>query len=452
MHLRLRTALACAVLAGTLTACSSDSSSDGGGDGNVTLDYALWDDRQLPAYQECADAFTKANPTIKVKISQTAWAEYWTNLTTGLASGTAPGVFTDHVGYYAKFVKSEQLLDLQPFVEKDGVDLGQYQKGLPELWVKDGKRYGLPKDFDTMALIYNADMLKKAKIDPASLDALDWNPQDGGSFEELIAKLTLDDKGRNGLDPEFDKKNVKVYGYQPDYDSGGAPGQSSFGNFAASTGFTFTDKNPFGTKFHYDDPRLAATIDWMASLAGKGYAPKLNKSSTIGTDAVLNGGKAALALTGSWNINTYLGPAAKEKFAFAQLPTGPEGRKSMINGLSDAIYSGTRHPDEAWKWVKYLGSTDCQDLVAKKAVVFPAITSSAEKALAAHKDAGRDVSAFTDQAAEPGNLFYWPITDNGDQIATAVKDAVYSVYLGQTSASAALSGLQKQVDGFLAQG
>ncbi|WNI21464.1 sugar ABC transporter substrate-binding protein [Streptomyces sp. ITFR-16] len=449
MHLRIRTMLACAVLAGGLTACADSSAGDDSGP--VTLNYALWDDRQLPAYKECADAFTKANPDIRIKISQTAWAEYWTNLTTGLASGTAPDVFTDHVGYYPKFVKSEQLLDLQPYVDKDGIDLGQYQKGLPELWVKDGKRFGLPKDYDTIALVYNADMLKKAGVDPASLDKLDWNPQDGGSFEKLIARLSVDRNGRNGLDPDFDRNNVEVYGYQPDYDSGGAPGQSSFGNFAASTGFTFTDRNPFGTKFHYDDPRFAATIDWMASLAGKGYAPELNKSSTIGTDAVLNGGKAALGITGSWNINTYLGPTAKQKFAFAQLPTGPAGRKSMINGLSDAIYTGTDHPDQAWQWVKYLGSTDCQDLVAKKAVVFPAISSSAKKALAAHQEAGRDVTAFTQQAADSRSLFNWPVTDHGDEIATAVKDAVYSVYLGKNSASAAMSGLQKQVDGLLAQ-
>ncbi|MFD5142465.1 ABC transporter substrate-binding protein [Streptomyces sp. NPDC058401] len=449
MNLRIRTALVVVALAGSMTACSADSTSDGGG--NVTLNYALWDDRQLPAYQECADAFTKANPTIKVEISQTAWGEYWTNLTTGLASGTAPDVFTDHVGFYPKFVQSDQLLDLQPYVDKDKIDLGQYQKGLADLWAKDGKRYGLPKDWDTMALVYNADFLKKAGVDPASLASLDWNPKDGGSFEKLIAKLTVDTKGRNGLDPAFDKTSVAVYGYQPDYDSGGAPGQSSFGNFAASTGFTFTDKNPFGTKFNYGDPKLAATIDWMASLAGKGYAPKLDKSSTIGTDAVLNGGKAALGITGSWNLNTYLGPTAQQKFAFAQLPTGPAGRKSMINGLSDAIYAGTKHPEQAWQWVKFLGSTDCQDLVAEKAVVFPAISTSSTKALAAHKAAGRDASPFTNQAAATNELFNWPVTNHGDEITAAVKDAVFSVYLGETSGSAALSGLQKQVDGFFAQ-
>ena len=37
---------------------------------------------------------------------------------------------------------------------------GQYAKGLADLWVaQDGKRYGLPKDWDTIAIFYNKKML-----------------------------------------------------------------------------------------------------------------------------------------------------------------------------------------------------------------------------------------------------------------------------------------------------
>ena len=33
----------------------------------------------------------------------------------------------------------------------------------------------------------------------------------------------------------------------------------------------------------------------------------------------------------------------------------PNGRKSMFNGLADSIWVGSKHQDEAWKWVKFLG-------------------------------------------------------------------------------------------------
>jgi multiple sugar transport system substrate-binding protein len=36
----------------------------------VTIRYSLWDTNQLPSYQQCADAFTKANPDITIKIER----------------------------------------------------------------------------------------------------------------------------------------------------------------------------------------------------------------------------------------------------------------------------------------------------------------------------------------------------------------------------------------------
>jgi multiple sugar transport system substrate-binding protein len=407
-RLRAGSALLAIALAASLSACGKTS--DSGSGGNVTLNYWLWDDNQTASYQACADAFHKANPTITVKLTQTAWAQYWQNLTTQLASGGAPDVWTDHASYYPQFVTSNQILDIQPYVDKDKVDLSQYQAGLADLFVKDGKRYGLPKDWDTMALVYNTAMLPKGAPDLANLT---WNPTDGGSFQQLIAMSTVDAGGHTGLDPAFDKAHVKVYGFLPEW-ADGSQGQNGWGDLAVSNGFAFLDKNPWGTQYKYDDPKLAQTIDWYKQLIDKGYAPKFDKQSTLGRDAVMDAGQGAITVTGSWTINSYLSASAKQKYAFAPLPTGPMGRKTAINGLSDAVYAGTKHKDEAWKWVKFLGSADCQDLVAANAVVFPAIKAATDKALAAHQAKGQDVHVFTDEANAAGGTFFLPITDHGN--------------------------------------
>ncbi len=434
MHNRLRagSALLAIALAASLSACGK--SSDTGTGGNVTLNYWLWDDNQTASYQACADAFHKANPNVTVKISQTAWAQYWQNLTTQLASGSAPDVWTDHASYYPQFVTSNQILDIQPYVEKDKVDLSQYQAGLADLFVKDGKRYGLPKDWDTMALVYNTALLAKGGPDLASLT---WNPTDGGTFQQLIAMSTVDAGGHNGLDPAFDKNHVKVYGFLPEW-ADGSQGQNGWGDLAVSNGFTFLDKNPWGNHYNYDDPKLAQTINWFKQLVDKGYAPKFDKQSTLGRDAVMDAGQGAITITGSWMINSYLSATAKQKYAFAPLPTGPSGRKTAINGLSDAIYAGTKHKDEAWKWVKFLGSSDCQDLVAANAVVFPAIKTATDKALAAHQTKGQDVHVFTDEAKASGGTFFLPISDHGNEVSQTVQDAIQSVILGQADAASAL--------------
>ena len=437
--------LSLVVVAGLAAACSKSSGGDDAGGKAVTLNYWLWDDNQKASYQACADAFHADNPNITVKITQSAWDQYWQNLTTQVAAGEAPDVWTNQGSYYPQFVTSGQILDLQPFVDADKVDLSQYQAGLADLFTKDGKRYGLPKDWDTMAVVYNTDYLKAQGIDAASLKDLTWNPTDGGTFQQVIAKATVDTAGHNGLHPAFDKTKVKTFGFLPEFKDG-SQGQNGWGNFAAMLGFTYLDKNPWGTQYKYDDPRLAQVIDWYKGLIDKGYSPRLDKASTLANDALLNAGKGAMTITGSWMINSYLGDSAKVKFAFAPLPAGPQGRKSAINGLSDAIWAGTEHKDEAWKWVKFLASADCQDIVGGNAVVFPAIKTASEKALAAHEAKGRDVQPFIDEASAPGGTFFLPVTDHGSEVSQIVQDAIQSSVLGQTDSATALKKANEQVN------
>jgi len=429
--------------AAALTACSSSSSDSS--NGNVTLRYALWVDTQAPAYQDCANAFHADHPNIKIKIEQTAWAEYWTNLTTEVTAGTAPDVFTDSVAYYPDFQTNNQIVDLEPYVKRDHVDLSHFRPGLADLWVRDGKRYGLPKDWDAVALVYNAKLVQAAGVDPASLQNLTWNPTDGGDFEKLIAKLSVDDHGRRGDQPGFDKNHVKTYGIVLDLDAG-AGGQTSWGNLAVANGFQFLDKNPFGTHYKYDDPKLAETIAWIKGLQDKGYLGRYSQHSSLGSDAVLASGRAALGMAGSWMASTYLSNK-KVDFAFAPLPAGPAGRHTASNTLSDAIYAGGKHKDQAWEWVKFLASPKCQHLVAKRAVVFPAIKSASDEALSAFQSQHMDMQAFVTETSQPGASFLLPLTDHAADVAETVQNGLDAVWLGQDSPADALKKVNDHVNG-----
>lgn len=431
-----RTAVAVAALGLTATACGA---SGGASDGQITLQHALWNDNAVAGEQKCADAFHQEHPNITVKITQTAWTQYWQNLTTQVVSGTAPDTFTDSVLYYPKFMKNGQMLDITQYVNRDKIDLSQYQPTLADIWVNEGKRYGLPVDWDTIAVAVNTETLQKAGFTATQMANWTWNPTDGGDFGKAIAATTVDVNGRNGLDPAFDKDHVKTYGLALDYE-GGAHGQDSWGNFAVSNGFTYTDKNPFGSQYNYSDPRLAATIDWFAGLIKKGFIPRYDKqsASTIGGDALMKADKAAMSVTGSWMAKTYL--SGSSKIAFVPLPIGPTGRKSAINGLSDAIYAGTKHPDQAWEWVKFLASSKCQDIIAQQGVAFPSIKTATEAAQTTATSQGRDMHVFVDEAKAPNGTFLLPITDHGDQVGEIVQNAIDRVWLGEVDAKTALTG------------
>ena len=64
----------------------------------------------------------------------------------------------------------------------------------------------------------------------------------------------------------------------------------------------------------------------------------------------------------------------------------------MFNGLADSINGRHQEPGRRRKWVEFPGSAACQDIVAAKAVVFPAIPASTDKADAAFKAKGVDMT------------------------------------------------------------
>jgi multiple sugar transport system substrate-binding protein len=307
-------------------------------------------------------------------------------------------------------------------------------------------RYGLPKDWDTIAVFYNADMFEAAGIDPAVMKDWTWNPQDGGTFEETIAKLTLDAEGRNGLDPNFDASNVVQWGFTGSgAGDGGSGGQTDWSAFAASTGFQLTD-GPWGTQYHYDDPRVAETLQWWADLhLVKGYAPGTDSLSGADNKTLFFAQKVAMTTDGSWQINNIIQNATFST-GIGMLPAGPEGAKSPINGLSDAIWSGTQHPEEAWQWVKFLASTDCANIVGDFGVVFPAIQSGVDKALAAHSEKGADVSAFTDIAALPNATYLLPITDHGSEVTNLANPVLVDIFDGKVTAADALPQLNQDIN------
>ena len=157
------------------------------------------------------------------------------------------------------------------------------------------------------------------------------------------------------------------------------------------------------------------------------------------------GGKGDLHSNGSWMIGP-LSNDATFPVGFGRLPEGPEGRKSMFNGLADSIWIGSQHPEEAWQWVKFAASQECADIVGDFGIVFPAQQSGVDKAIAAYEAKGLDVTAFTDQAAEEGGTFLFPVTDNAAEISAIMKPAMDSVMLGQATAADALNAADAEVD------
>ncbi|MFK7801571.1 MAG: sugar ABC transporter substrate-binding protein [Anaerolineae bacterium] len=414
-----------------------------GGDA-VEIRYINWDINQFPAYEACAADFNAANPNIVVTVENIGWDDYWTGLQTEMVAGNAADVFTNHLAKYPEFAAKGQIIDFSAWADRDGVDTSIYLGELEKLWTRDGARYGLPKDWDTVAFMYDADALEAAGISVDEFNSATWNPEDGGSFAEIVKKLTIDENGNNGLSADFDKDAVVQYGYAADYPGSGAYGQTVFSMFAASTGWNFVD-GLYATQYNYDDPRFIATMQWFQDMIADGYFAPYEDVASLGSSATFASGGAALTSDGSWQIGFY-STIEDKNVGFGKLPEGPEGRKSMFNGLADSIWTGSPNPDEAWEWVKYAASPACLELVGTYGVVFPSVEQGVANALGVYADRGLDVSAFTEQALEENGTFLFPVTDNASEIADIMVETLDAIYLGQASAADVLPDANARVN------
>jgi multiple sugar transport system substrate-binding protein len=443
--------LAAALTVGLVTAC-------GGGGGTAgtpgTIEYWLWDSAQQPGYQKCADAFQQANPGLTIHISQYGWDSYWSKLTAGYIADTAPDVFTDHLSKFAQYVDLQVLRPLDDLAPTSDIRDGDYQEGLAQLWKgQDGKRYGAPKDWDTVAIFYDNAVLKAAGVDPATLQNLSWNPRDGGTFEKLVAHLTVDANGVRGDEPGFDKTHVKVHGLSSEGSGGAGWGQTQWSAFAASAGWRATDKNPWGTRFNLDQPVLQDTLSWYFGLVRKGYMAsyaEIGGANAIGTDKQIQSGTAAMGISGSWMVSTFskLTDANGNKLdiGIAPTPIGPTGKRaSMFNGLADSITKFSKQPENAAKWVKFLSGEQCQNIIGESGVVFPARPNGTKLAVAYNRtERNLDVAPFTRQVTEK-TTFLFPVTTNAADIVALMQPRMDGVYIGSSPVSS-LTQLNDQLN------
>ncbi|PRY17178.1 ABC transporter substrate-binding protein [Kineococcus rhizosphaerae] len=413
--------------AGALLAGCGSYGVDPGADGETgTVVYWLWESAQLPAYQQCALDFQKLNPDIEIKIEQFGWDDYWNKLFTSFVGNSAPDVFANHTARYGEFAQRGLIVPIDEQVAAAGIDLDAYVAGTADLWVgSDGKRYGLPKDFDAVGLYYNEDMVADAGLSRDDLWNLDWNPDDGGSYEKVIARLTIDRNGKRGDEPGFDKGKIATYGLGLN-SSGGYVGQTEWSYLVMTTGWTYMDKKAWGTKFYYDDPRFQQTVSWWRGLIDKGFMPPLSFTEGGSQDQQMQAGRYAMCSEGSWTANTY-STLKGVKIGLAPTPVGPVGHRAcMQNSLADSISTSSQVKGAAWKWAAYLGSEAAQSVVAEAGVVMPALKSTNAASKTSLGKTGLDVSAYTDQI-DQHTTFPYPAVLQSTEITTTMQSAMDNV-------------------------
>jgi len=309
----------------------------------VTISYSIWGDpAELRSQQAIVDAFHSANPKITVDVTVSDWDAYWDKLQTGLAGGAAPDVFAMDGPLFPDYQSRDVLLDLAPYVERDAFDLTQLvDQGVAVFTTSDGGQYGLPRDLNTIILYYNRSMFDAAGLAYPD-ESWDW-----AKLVEAGTALTKDDNGDGTVDQwgfYTETTDMENYWSSLVWQNGGD---------IISADRTTT---LLGT------PEAAGGIQFLQDLIWKDKI-MADPALFAETGDAFEQGKAAMEANGSWLVPTHTAAAEDLGFEFglAPLPKGPAGRYTSVNPTGAVVYKGSKAPDAAWEFVKYLASPAAQE-------------------------------------------------------------------------------------------
>ena len=349
----------------------------------------IWDNNQREGLQTIADKWSEESG-VKVSIEVVDWDNYWTLLEAGAQGGDMPDVFWMHSNTAQMYMENEILLDLTDYIAKDdNVTEENYYEGVWNLYQSSDKQYALPKDHDTIALLYNKAIFDQYGV---SYPTAEWTWEDMYEAAKTITEAS----------------NGDVYGMAMNTSNN----QDGWYNVVYDYGAQIITDDHKGTTIGSTEGKNA--MEMVRKLISVG-APQSVVAET-GTDKLFLSGKTAMITQGSWMINAFYTAENSADYAWAMLPYADVNgngscdaneRYSAYNGLGWAANANVADPDACYSLISYFCSEEGQKMQAELGVTMGGMKNVSEDFANAFE--GMDVSAFT-EVEENGSLFFRPYT------------------------------------------
>lgn len=330
------------ILALGLTACGTS-----GRDSENKLIFQIWDQGQKAGMEALAESYTKEHPEVEIEVQALGWDEYWTKLEASAVSNTMPDIFWMHSNQMFKYADAGMLADCTGIVDSEHFA----DAAVANAKGSDGKIYGVPKDKDIVALLYNKEVFDAAGAE---------YPDDSWTWEDL-----------ERTSEEIFQKTGK-YGYMA-Y----AHDQIGYWNFVYQNGGTILNED--GSAPTYTDSATKEAISYYIGLQENDWCPTQSQFANTGAAELFFSGQGAMYFAGSWDLvnlcKTY--EDMNGKWDVTVLPKCPNpragsGQASISNSVSYATSAQGRKKEIAMDFLAYLGSEEGQRLQGETGVAIPA--------------------------------------------------------------------------------
>ena len=290
------------------------------------------------------EAFHEEYPNITVEIETIGFDDYFTQMQTRVAGGTAPDCYELNIENFSAYTNKGVLAEITD------VDLSRIDETALSAFNVGGKQYGLPGNFSNVVLIYNKDLFDQAGIDyPTS----DWTQEDVQAAAEAIRALGDD-----------------IYGiYQP-------VTYNEFYKVAAQYGGSLLNED--GTQFTINSPENVKAAQMMVDrVLVSNVQPNEVQMGGMGDWDLFMSGRLGMIPTGIWAFSSFADGCDFEWDVVVE--PGADQKATAFFSNACVINAESENKEAAATWITWLCSSDA--------------------AAQLRIDAGWDLPAINDEAA-----------------------------------------------------
>jgi multiple sugar transport system substrate-binding protein len=383
---------------------------------------------ELDMYKETVEKFNERDPNIQVNQQHSPGSEYQRKVETMIAGGTPPDVFWLHANWFPMYHKAGALRELNPYIERDQYPIDAFYEAAVGQFSAEGKIYAIPRETSSIVVAYNKNMFDDAGVDYPTED---WTFDD---LLEIAQALTKRDA----------QGNATQWGLSVPL----ALGTTMYPAIWSQGGEVLNW--PEKTKCMLTKPESVAAFQWLSDLINvHKVAPAAADMAGQGAIDLFISNKIAMAFIGRWNVATMLRADPNFNMDIQHVPTGSAGKITRTSTGAYAITAGSKYPEAAWEFVKYVTSRPVYDYFARGGLIIPGYIPAATG------------EAFLDPTVPPAHSQIFldalkyarpePITTNYPEILDVVGPEIEAVMLGHITAQEAADKACPKVDELLAE-
>lgn len=256
-------------------------------------------------------------------------------LIAAVAAGTPPDVFRS--GELLELAARGVIQPLDSYIERDGVNLGDFIPGIMRSLQWEGKTYGLPLNGDAQLVYYNIDRFEERGLDANSPPAT-WTELE--SAARLLTKTGGDGRLEQlGFTWWWRRELTSLFLYQ---------------NHVTAFNEDLTD-------IGFDNAQALAVIDWIVDSQNEINGGQAAVDALIGAHGDSTGAFVAGALAMDLREPYVIARMERDnpgmRYGVIPLPI-PEGGKrvTLSGGHRVTIPTGAKNPEGAWAFIKWVTS------------------------------------------------------------------------------------------------